>query len=283
VSRDRRCASRRADSIEPASGEQCLRWFNNEGSTMNNYKLTRLTLAALAGCTIAGTTFAAAHTMPAASRPAVVVDKDARMKAWNTDKDAMEKALGTGKDKAFYRQSLEKMGYYITAVNRDSADALEYEVVKGANSYEVQVDFKDGRSTKVDVTTNVWKAGTTRDALNNKNYKYVYPTAVTSNADSVRDRVRGKAWAGEKDAMEKSLGVGHDRTYYKPALERMGFRVTSVNESDPRNLEYEVVKGDTSYEVQVDFDANTKKSTRVGVSTNMWETDATERAKGDKK
>ena len=36
-------------------------------------------------------------------------------------------------------------------------------------------------------------------------------------------------------------------------------------------------------EVQIDFDEKTKKSTRVGVSTNMWETDATERAKGDKK
>jgi uncharacterized protein YmfQ (DUF2313 family) len=250
-----------------------------KGFAMKNY---RLALVALAGCTIAGTTLAAAHTMPAASRP-MVVDKDARMKAWTTDKDALEKALGTGKDKAFYRQTLEKAGYAITAVNRDSADALEYEVVKGGNSYEVQVDLKDGKSTKVDVTTNVWKAGSTREALNNKNYKYVYPTAVTTNADAVRDRVRGKAWAGEKDAMEKSLGIGHDRAYYKTALEKMGYRITSVNESDPRNLEYEVVKGDTSYEVQVDFDANTKKSTRVGVSTNMWETDATERAKGEKK
>jgi len=250
---------------------------------MKNDRFARLTLAALAGCTIAGTTFAANHTtMPAASRP-MVVDKDSRMKAWTTDKDALEKALGTGKDKAFYRQTLEKAGYHITAVNRDSADALEYEVVKGGNSYEVQVNLKDGKSTKVDVTTNVWKAAATRDALRNKDHKYVYPTAVTKDADTVRDSVRSKAWTGEKDQMEKALGIGHDRTYYKPALEKMGFRVTSVNESDPRNLEYEVVKGDTSYEVQVDFDANTKKSTRVGVSTNMWETDATERAKGDKK
>lgn len=250
---------------------------------MKNDRLTRLSLAALAGCTLAGGALAAAHTMPAASRPAVVVDGDARMKAWTTDKDALEKALGTGKDKAFYRQSLEKMGYYITAVNRDSADALEYEVVKGGNSYEVQVNLKDGKSTKVDVTTNVWKAASTRDALRNKDYKYVYPSAVTKEADRVRDSVRAKAWAGEKEQMEKALGVGHDRAHYKPALEKMGYRVTSVNESDPRNLEFEVVKGDTSYEVQVDFDANTKKSTRVDVSTNMWETDATERAKGDKR
>lgn len=250
---------------------------------MKNYMLARTAIAALAACTLGSTAYAAAHAMPAASKPMVAVDKDARMKAWTTDKDALEKALGTGKDKAFYRSTLEKLGYNITAVNRDSADALEYEVIKGGNSYEVQINLKDGKSTKVDVATNVWKAASTRDALRNKDYKYVYPTAVTKDADTVRDSVRAKAWAGEKDQMEKSLGIGKDRAYYKPALEKMGFRVTSVNEADPRNLEYEVVKGDTTYEVQVDFDPATKKSTRVGVSTNMWETDATERAKGDKK
>jgi uncharacterized protein YmfQ (DUF2313 family) len=250
---------------------------------MNTIRTTRTLLAGLVAAGFAAGAVAAQH-MPAgaASRPAAV-DKDARMKAWTTDKDALEKALGTGKDKAFYRQSLEKMGYAITAINRDSADALEYEIVKGGNSYEVQVDFKDGRSTKVDVTTNVWKAASTREALRNKDYKYVYPTSVTKDADTVRDRVRNQAWAGEKDRMERALGIGHDRAYYKTAIEKMGYRITSVNESDPRNLEYEIVKGDTSYEVQVDFDPKTGKSTRVGVSTNMWETDATERAKGDKK
>jgi uncharacterized protein YmfQ (DUF2313 family) len=247
-------------------------------------RAARTILATLIGVGVSAGAFAAAHTMaPAASKPAVAVDKQSRMKAWTADKDALEKALGTGKDKAFYRQSLEKMGYAITAVNRDSADALEYEVIKGGNSYEVQVNFKDGRSSKVDVTTNVWKAASTRDALRNKDYKYVYPTSVTADADKVRDSVRNKAFLDEKGALEKQLGTGHDRAYYKPALEKMGYTVTSVNERDARNLEYEIVKGDTSYEVQVDFDAKTQKSTRVGVSTNMWETDATERAKGDKK
>lgn len=58
----------------------------------------------------------------------------------------------------------------------------------------------------------------------------------------------------------------------------MGDKVASVNESDPKNLEYEVVKGDTSYEVQVDFE-DAGKSTHVGVSSNVWESAATERAK----
>jgi len=85
----------------------------------------------------------------------------------------------------------------------------------------------------------------------------------------------------KKARIEKQLGVGHDRAYYRAALEEMGYKVTSVNESDEDTLEMEVVKGDTSYEVEVDFDDKTKKSTKVDVSTNMWETDYTEVAKGE--
>jgi uncharacterized protein YmfQ (DUF2313 family) len=215
------------------------------------------------------------------TRPAAPSGAD-RMKTWTNEKDALEKMLGTGKDKAYYRSELEKAGYWITAINADTPARLEYEIVKGANTYEVQVNFADGRSTKVDVTTNVWKDAKTKEAMAGRTTKYIYPTAVTKDADKVSDSVRNKAWMDEKGKMEKELGIGHDRAYYKPALEKMGFKVTSVNENDKKNLEYEVVRGDTTYEVQVDFDATTAKSTRVGVSTNMWEAPATERAKGDK-
>jgi uncharacterized protein YmfQ (DUF2313 family) len=215
------------------------------------------------------------------TRPAAPSSAD-RMKTWTNEKDALEKMLGTGKDKAFYRTELEKAGYWITAINADSPSRLEYEIVKGPNTYEVQVNFADGRSTKVDVTTNVWKDAKTKEALAGKTTKYVYPTAVSRDAEKVSDSVRNKAWLDEKGKMEQQLGIGHDRAYYKAALEKMGYKVTSVNENDKKNLEYEVVKGDTTYEVQVDFDAATGKSTRVGVSTNMWEAPMTERAKGDK-
>lgn len=62
----------------------------------------------------------------------------------------------------------------------------------------------------------------------------------------------------------------------------MGYKVASVNDNEADELEMEIVKGDTSYEVQVDFDKKTMKSTKVDVSTNYWETDATEKSKGEK-
>ena len=252
-------------------------------------KMRTLTLIALFGSAIAPVSVMAAdNTQPAADsgRPGMTansptMDRKARKAQWMQSKDQLEQALGTGKDKAHYRQTLEKMGYHITAVNSDDPDYLEYEVIKGGDSYEVQVDFSNGISKEVDVTTNVWKADATRAALKNKDYRYTYPTALTPNSKDVSDRVRGKAWAGEKDAIEKQLGVGHDRAYYRTAFEKMGYKVTSVNDNEADNLEMEVVKGDTSYEVEVDFDEKTRKSTSVDVSTNMWETESTERAKGE--
>jgi hypothetical protein len=203
------------------------------------------------------------------------------MKVWNEGRDQLEKELGVGKDKAHYRQTIEKLGYAITAVNVDKPDYLEYEVIKGAESYEVQVDMSNGIAKEVDVTTNVWRADETNAAMKNKEYRYTYPAAVTKNPEKVSDRIRNKAWTEEKVTIERQLGINQDRAYYGPALEKMGYKVTSVNKSDDDTLEMEVVKGDTSYEVEVDFDDKTKKSTKIEVSTNLWETEATRQAKGE--
>ncbi len=201
-------------------------------------------------------------------------------KNWAADKDKMEQALGVGKDKAHYRQALEKMGYHITAVNYDKPDYLEYEIVKGKNSYEVQVDFdKDtGKSTELDVTTNVWQADATDKALKDRNYKYAYPTAQTRDADRVSDRARLKAATANSDKLEEALGVGQDKAFYRSTLEKLGYKVTSVNYDKPDYVEYEVVKGDDSYEVQVDFDEKSKKSTKVDVTVNAVRADSTLRA-----
>ena len=268
-------------------------------------KMRPVTLAVLLGFSVASPAIFAADSTttkqlapdptpktatPAAPAPLVASPRQmtgdqavrARQEAYEADKEQLKKALGKGHDKAFYRQELEKMGYAITAVNSDDKDYLEYEVVKGGNSYEVQVDFKDGKSDKVDIANNVWKTKATKEALKNKGYQYVYPATTTADPHLFSDRTRGKAWLGEKAKIEKELGTGHDRNYYRSALEKMGYTVTSVNEREADELELEVVKGDTSYEVQIDFDKKTMKSTKVDVSTNYWESDATEKAKGEK-
>jgi len=91
-------------------------------------------------------------------------DRD-RSKAWNSEKDKLEQALKPGQDKNSYRQQLEKMGYKITATNYDKADYVEYEVVKDDETFEVQIEMKQGKATEIDVATNMWQAEATERAL----------------------------------------------------------------------------------------------------------------------
>ena len=51
-------------------------------------------------------------------------------------------------------------------MNSDKADYVEWEIVKGDQSYEVQIDLdKSNKASKIDVTTNMWKADPTKKAL----------------------------------------------------------------------------------------------------------------------
>ena len=94
------------------------------------------------------------------------------MKTSKDSEDKLEQALKTGEEKDFYRRQLEKMGWKITSVNYDKPDYVEYEIVKGDDSYEVQIDFdKNSRKAKkIDVALNVWKTDATKQALKEKTH-----------------------------------------------------------------------------------------------------------------
>jgi uncharacterized protein YmfQ (DUF2313 family) len=205
-------------------------------------------------------------------------DRD-RMKTAKDSEDKLEKALKTGETKDFYRRELEKMGWQITSVNYDKPDYLEYEIVKGDDSYEVQIDFdkNSNKATKVDVTTNVWKTDATERALKDRK-KVAYPNRTTTNPERYSDRDRIKASKDSKDSLEKALKTGETKQFYRRELEKMGWKVTSVNYDKPDYVEYEIVKGDDTYEVQIDIDKNSNKATKVDVTTNAWKTDATKQA-----
>ena len=96
-------------------------------------------------------------------------DRDMR-KNYDDEEKKLEQTLKTGQDKNFYRRELEKAGYQITSVNYDKPDYVEYEIVKGNDTYEVQIDFdkNSGKATKVDVTSNMWQAEATDKALSQR-------------------------------------------------------------------------------------------------------------------
>jgi hypothetical protein len=84
----------------------------------------------------------------------MVADPDSRysdrhlMKAWNDEKDQLEKILTPKQTLDAYKKALKQRGYEITSVNDREADYVEYEIVKGDNSYEVQIDLDPTRQTR---------------------------------------------------------------------------------------------------------------------------------------
>ncbi len=215
----------------------------------------------------------------------VVTDKPNRysdrdhMKNAKDEEDKLERALKTGETKDFYRRELEKMGWQITAVNYDKPDYVEYEIVKSNDTYEVQIDFdkNSNKATKVDVALNAWQAEATDKALKDKK-KVAYPNKTTTNPERYSDRDRMKSGKDTKEKLEQALKTGESKDFYRRELEKMGWKVTSVNYDKPDYVEYEIVKGDDSYEMQVDIDKNSKKATKIDVTANAWKTDATKQA-----
>src|SRR5215470_12416852 len=218
----------------------------------------------------------AADTMKA-SNPSDYSDRD-RMKSSADEKKQLEQALKTGEERDFYRRELEKMGWQITAVNYDKPEYLEYEIVKGPSTYEVQVDFDKNshKSTKVDVGWNMWKADATEKAL--KGQKVDYPKGTTSNASRYSERDRMKSSKNERTKLEQALKTGEEKDFYRRELEKMGWQITSVNYDKPDYVEYEIVKGQSTYEVQLDFDKNSLKANKVNVAYNLWKAEATNKA-----
>lgn len=83
--------------------------------------------------------------------------------------------------------------------------------------------------------------------------------------------------------LEGKLQAAISRTDYPKLLEQNGYRVSSINADKPEYIEYEIVKGDHSCEVQVDLDPKTKTTKKVDVTTNVWKAKSSERAQADNK
>ena len=69
---------------------------------------------------------------------------------------------------------------------------------------------------------------------------------------------------------------------YMAKIKARGYQITAVNDKEADYLEYEILKGDNSYEVQLDVDAKTKVIKEVDVATNTWDAPGTENAKDAK-
>jgi len=100
-------------------------------------------------------------------------------------------------------------------------------------------------------------------------------SSLTVGAASDNER-----WNMGQAELQKQLTPGMSAADYRKKIEGMGYKITSTNYNNEDYLEYELVKDDNTWEVQIDVDDATKKATKVDVTMNTWKTDATERALG---
>jgi DNA-dependent RNA polymerase auxiliary subunit epsilon len=206
------------------------------------------------------------------------------MGAYGNEKDRLEEVLKAAMSKDDVRKLLKDQGYIVTSINEDSDDEVEYEIVKGDHSYELEFELDNaGKPKDIGVSTNMWRADATKKAMKDHTYNTDATSYDKATADRYRDRTYMTGWTDEKEQLEKELATGKPVDDYKSMLEKMGYQITSINDAEADYVEMEIVKGDHSYEVQLDRDEKTQIVNKVDVTTNMWQSDETERALGQKK
>jgi len=194
---------------------------------------------------------------------------------WQQGQAELQKQLAPGAPAADYRKKIEGLGYKITSTNYNNEDYLEYELVKGDMTWEVQIDVDDKthKATEVKTVTNVWKTDATEQALGRDVVASDKP--MYRNPYSERDRVSVSRLIKEVEA----LPVGKDKQFYKDALAKNGYEVTRINTDDKELLSLEAVKGANSVELNVAFNDKTGKSTSIDADSMWVESEATTEAR----
>jgi uncharacterized protein YmfQ (DUF2313 family) len=249
---------------------------------MKQYKTK--TLVALGFC---GTLAAA---MPLTSS-AQMTDSD----LWNQGQAELQKQLPPGMAAENYRNKLEQLGYKITSTNYNNPDYLEYEIVKGDQTWEVQIDVDDNtrKATQIDIAQNVWKTDATTAALEQATRSSRTAASATDNtpmgtrADNRRTMAMRNNQYSDRDRATtdqlvrelNALPVGRDKEYYKNTLRQRGYEITKVNTDDSEELDLEAVKDGNSVQLEISFDDNSGRSTEVDASTLWAESESTTRAR----
>ncbi len=208
-------------------------------------------------------------------------DKD-RMSDYEESRKSLQSALRSVESRDGYREALNENGYRITAIQSDTPSELVYEVVGDGNTYEVSMEFDDqaGKATDIHVADNMWRTEETRRAMKDYDYR-PDTTGVLYNkdrADVTRDSNRMASWTEEKVSLEKMLEPGLPVAEYRNKLQEAGYQITSVNERDAEEVELEVVKGDQTYEIQMEREGKDQNVSAIEVNANLWHSDKTEAA-----
>ncbi len=206
---------------------------------------------------------------------------------WNQGQAELQKNLPPGMPADAYRKKIEELGYKVTSTNYSNPDYLEYEIVKGDQTWEVQIDVDDNthKATKVDIATNMWKTDATKRELEHNKQAYASSESTSSskasktasrwNPFSDRDRARTDRLISELEA----LPTGHDKQFYKDQLRRHGYDISRIDKDTEEQLKLEAVKNGQSVAMNIDFDEDSGKATKINASSLWAESEATTRTR----
>jgi hypothetical protein len=198
-----------------------------------------------------------------------------------------------------YQRKLKGLGYKIAATNYNNPDYLEYEIVKGDQTWEVQIDVDEdtNKATEVDIAPNVWQTDATRSLVREgQKMARTNPAGVdattdrrsTNNATERRRRMalrnnqysdRDRANTDQLIRDLETLPVGRNKEFYKTTLRQRGYEISKINKDDADELELEAVKDGNSVQVAVDFDEDNGRSTEVDASSLWAESESTTRTR----
>lgn len=85
----------------------------------------------------------------------------------NDEKARLESVLSSAQTREDYPKLIKQEGFEIAAINDDKPKYVEYEIVKGSQTYEVQLEFDEGapKAKKIDVAGNIVKDGKTKEMM----------------------------------------------------------------------------------------------------------------------
>jgi len=204
----------------------------------------------------------------------------ARNDQYMSTRDALETALNRVKKRDEYIPTLVEWGFTVTAVNEYSPTRVEYEVVQNDSSYEVIFDFGSAEATRAEsvaVQPNIWRSGATRAAILNEDLNLIVP-GDADTTPQYRDEVHMKNFSSDRYLLISAMSNGMTLSEIHESLAALDFKITAINEDNPLAVEYEVVKGNNSFEVQLQFDEPGGVTTSAQVERNLWLADETERA-----
>jgi hypothetical protein len=218
--------------------------------------------------------------------PAVASARSASSERWHQGQADLQKNLPPGQPADVYRKKMEDLGYKITATNDKKADYQEYELVKGDQTWKVKIKVDDSthKATKVNVVSNMWKSDETKQELEREKSHVGSTSTSSTTRRTAADRNNQHSAAARLTSDQlinelKSLPVERDKQFYKEALRQRGYDIARIDKDEKDELELEAVKNGHSVKMDVDFNKDTGKSTKVDASSLWTESESTARTR----